>query len=142
MCVPVSGLVVSTFANYSPPGVGGSNPASSLEFAWSPHAPGVSSTYSGFPRQSKDMRRRLIGVSKLVIVCECVPCDELEPSTVCPLPCALSSLGKAPGSLATLRRINGAGNICMDGFRVLFTMAWVLKDFFWGNKYTFLINVY
>ncbi|KAK3523301.1 hypothetical protein QTP86_029522 [Hemibagrus guttatus] len=54
--------------------VGGSIPASAVcvEFACSPRALGVSSGYSGFLPQSKDMHGRLIGISKLSVVCDCV----------------------------------------------------------------------
>ncbi|KAK3522151.1 hypothetical protein QTP70_026968 [Hemibagrus guttatus] len=52
--------------------VGGSIPASVMcvEFACSPRALGVSSRYSGFLPRSKDMHCRLIGISKLSVVCE------------------------------------------------------------------------
>ncbi|KAK3549065.1 hypothetical protein QTP70_030123 [Hemibagrus guttatus] len=43
-----------------------------VEFACSPRASGVSSGYSGFLPQSKDMHGRLIGISKLSVVCDCV----------------------------------------------------------------------
>ncbi|KAK3513642.1 hypothetical protein QTP70_028823 [Hemibagrus guttatus] len=54
--------------------VGGSIPASAVcvEFACSPRASGVSSGYSGFLSQSKDMHGRLIGISKLSIVYDCM----------------------------------------------------------------------
>ncbi|KAK3513721.1 hypothetical protein QTP70_028757, partial [Hemibagrus guttatus] len=53
--------------------VGDSIPASAVcvEFARSPRALGVSSGYSGFLHQSKDMRGRLIGISKLSVVYDC-----------------------------------------------------------------------
>ncbi|KAK3571581.1 hypothetical protein QTP86_014449, partial [Hemibagrus guttatus] len=53
--------------------VGGSILASAVcvEFACSPRASGVSSGYSGFLPQSKDMHCRLIGISKLSVVCVC-----------------------------------------------------------------------
>ncbi|KAK3561349.1 hypothetical protein QTP86_030657, partial [Hemibagrus guttatus] len=52
--------------------VGGSIPASAVgvEFACSPRASGVSSGYSGFLPQSKNMHCRLIGISKLSVVSE------------------------------------------------------------------------
>ncbi|KAK3519403.1 hypothetical protein QTP70_027531 [Hemibagrus guttatus] len=43
-----------------------------VEFACSPRASGVSFGCSGFLPQSKDMRGRLIGISKLSVVCDCV----------------------------------------------------------------------
>ncbi len=43
-----------------------------VEFACSPRVSGVSSGYSGFLPQSKDMHGRLIGVSKVSVVYECV----------------------------------------------------------------------
>ncbi|KAK3559974.1 hypothetical protein QTP86_033671, partial [Hemibagrus guttatus] len=43
-----------------------------VEFACSPRASGVSSGYSGFLPQSKDMHGRFIGIPKLSGVCECV----------------------------------------------------------------------
>ncbi|KAK3550328.1 hypothetical protein QTP86_024326 [Hemibagrus guttatus] len=52
--------------------VGGSIPAVCVEFACSPCASGVSSEYSGFLPRSKDMHCRLIGISKLSVVCDCV----------------------------------------------------------------------
>ncbi|KAK3528943.1 hypothetical protein QTP70_014165 [Hemibagrus guttatus] len=52
--------------------VGGSISASAVhvEFACSPRASGISSGCSGFLPQSKNMRGRLIGISKLSVLCE------------------------------------------------------------------------
>ncbi|KAK3561078.1 hypothetical protein QTP86_026361, partial [Hemibagrus guttatus] len=54
--------------------VGGSISASAVcvEFACSPRALGVSSGYSCFLPQSKDMHCRLIGIFKLSVGCDCV----------------------------------------------------------------------
>ncbi|KAK3531314.1 hypothetical protein QTP70_016293, partial [Hemibagrus guttatus] len=44
-----------------------------VEFACSPHALGISSGYSSFVPRSKDMHCRLIGISKLSVVCVIAP---------------------------------------------------------------------
>ncbi|KAK3555616.1 hypothetical protein QTP86_025639, partial [Hemibagrus guttatus] len=51
--------------------VGGSIHASAVcvQFACSPRASGVSSGYTGFLPRSKDMHCRVIGISKLSVVC-------------------------------------------------------------------------
>ncbi|KAK3570199.1 hypothetical protein QTP86_016508 [Hemibagrus guttatus] len=54
--------------------VGGLIPTSAVcvEFACSPHAWGFPPGYSGFLSKSKDMHCRLIGISKLSVVCDCM----------------------------------------------------------------------
>ncbi|KAK3565116.1 hypothetical protein QTP86_033169, partial [Hemibagrus guttatus] len=72
-CGGHSGLVVSTFASHLQVwGFDSCFHHVCVESACSPRASGVSSGYSGFLPQSKDMHDKLIGISKLSVVCDCV----------------------------------------------------------------------
>ncbi|KAK3551722.1 hypothetical protein QTP70_023242 [Hemibagrus guttatus] len=67
------GLVVSTFASHLQGwGFDSRLRHVCVEFACSPRASGVSSGYSGFLPSPKNMCGRLIGISKLSVVCDCV----------------------------------------------------------------------
>ncbi|KAK3527184.1 hypothetical protein QTP86_014596, partial [Hemibagrus guttatus] len=70
---PALGTESSNLVRIRSQSLGKSAPSltASLEFACSPRASGVSSGYSGFLPESKDMHCRLIGVSKLSVVCDC-----------------------------------------------------------------------
>ena len=76
--------MVSTFASHlQGPGFESRQGHVCAEFACAPRVSGVSSGYSGFLPQSKDMHVSLMGVSKVSVVYECV-CE-----CVCVCDCAL-----------------------------------------------------